>query len=85
MDLRWTDDETIARDEKAPNSGGECAHSVTASVRITIGGSPPLAWARELGQGVQLVVWQTSGGDLDLVSDETLRPFLQMTYQGPNP
>jgi len=40
---------------------------------------------RPLRAAIQLVVWQTSGGDLDLVSDETLRPFLQMTYQGPNP
>jgi hypothetical protein len=85
MDLRWTDDVTIARDEKAPNSEGECAHSVTASVRISAEGSPPSPWVRPLRAAIQLVVWQTSGGDLDLVSDETLRPFLQMTYQGPNP
>jgi hypothetical protein len=85
MDLRWTDTQTIARDEKAPTSEGECAHSVSATVRITSGDSAASAWERPLGEAVELVVWQSSGGDLDLVSDETLRPFLQMTYQGPNP
>lgn len=85
MDLRWSDGRIIARDEKAPTSEGGCAHSVSANVRITTEGSAPSAWVRPLGEAVELVVWQTSGDDLDLVSDETLRPFLQMTYQGPNP
>ena len=85
MDLRWADGETIARDEKAPTSEGYCAHSVSATIRITTGGSPTSAWVRNLGEAVEMVVWQTSGQDLKLLSDATLRPFLQMTYQGPNP
>ena len=90
MDLRWTDDRTIARDEKAPTSDGDCAHSVSATVRMTSGGSATSAWVRSLdpagdSPAVELVVWQTSGRKLDLVSDTTLQPFLQMTYLGPNP
>jgi hypothetical protein len=93
MDLRWDtglpwdDTVTIARDEKAPNSEGLCSHSVSADIRITTSIDPAHAspWVRYLGAAVQLVVYQTSGHDLRLLSDQTSRPFLQMTYQGPMP
>jgi hypothetical protein len=88
MDLRWADDGgIIARDEKAPNSEGECGHSVSADIRITTSIDPAHAspWVRYLGAAVELVVYQTSGQSLRLMSDHVSKPFLQMTYQGPMP
>jgi hypothetical protein len=87
MDLRWVDGGIIARDEKAPNSEGECGHSVSADVRITTSIDPAHAspWVRYLGAAVELVVYQTSGQSLSLMADRDPKPFLQMTYQGPMP
>jgi hypothetical protein len=88
MDLRWVGDGgIIARDEKAPNSEGECGHSVSADVRITTSIDPAhdSPWVRYLGAAVELVAYQTSGGPLTLLSDHVSKPFLQMTYQGPMP
>ncbi len=87
MDLRWEDGAIIARDEKAPTSEGECGHSVSADVRITTSIDPAHAspWVRYLGAAVQLVVYQTSGHPMTLLSDHVSKPFLQMTYQGPMP
>jgi hypothetical protein len=87
MDLRWDDGAIIARDEKAPNSEGECGHSVSADVRITTSIDPAheSPWVRYLGKAVELVVYQTSGQPLRLMSDHVSKPFLQMTYQGPMP
>ncbi len=87
MDLRWVDGGIIARDEKAPDSSGECSHSVSADVRITTSIDPAHAspWVRYLGLAVELVVYQTSGQSLSLMADRDPKPFLQMTYQGPMP
>jgi hypothetical protein len=87
MDLRWDDGGIIARDEKAPNSEGECGHSVSADVRITTSIDPAhdSPWVRYLGAAVELVAYQTSGQPLTLMSDHVSKPFLQMTYQGPMP
>jgi len=93
MDLRWFDQDEvdkhliIARDEKAPDSSGECSHSVSADVRITTSIDPAHAspWVRYLGAAVELVVFQTSGQSLSLMADRDPKPFLQMTYQGPMP
>jgi hypothetical protein len=94
MDLRWVDKNKpvrdhviIARDEKAPNSEGECSHSVSADIRITTSIDPAHAspWVRYLGAAVELVAYQTSGRRLRLLSDHVSKPFLQMTYQGPMP
>jgi hypothetical protein len=87
MDLRWADGGIIARDEKAPNSEGECGHSVSADIRITTSIDPAHAspWVRYLGAAVELVAYQTSGQRLKLMSDHVSKPFLQMTYQGPMP
>jgi hypothetical protein len=85
MDLRWDDGGIIARDERDPNSEGECSHSVSADVMITSTEPAPASpWARRLGAAVELVVYQTSGRPLRLLSDG-VKPFLQMTYQGPKP
>ncbi len=72
---------------KAPNSEGECGHAVSADVRITTSIDPAHAspWVRYLGRAVELVVYQTSGQPLRLMSDHVSKPFLQMTYQGPMP
>lgn len=93
MDLRWFDQDEvdkhviIARDEKAPDSSGECSHSVSADVRITTSIDPAHAsqWVRYLGAAVELVVFQTAGQSLSLMADRDPKPFLQMTYQGPMP
>jgi hypothetical protein len=94
MDLRWADQDKpvsghviIARDEKAPDSRGECSHSVSADIRITTSIDPAHAspWVRYLGAAVELVVYQTSGQSLSLMADRDPKPFLQMTYQGPMP
>jgi hypothetical protein len=87
MDLRWDDGAIIARDEKAPNSEGECGHSVSADIRITTSIDPAhdSPWVRYLGRAVELVAYQTSGQPLRLMSDHVSKPFLQMTYQGPMP
>jgi hypothetical protein len=95
MDLRWVgphpvDDDhpvkghvIIARDEKGPNEDGECGHSLSADVLITDTSSSPSPRVRKLGPktSVELVVYQTSGGELELRPDV----FLQMIYQGPKP
>jgi hypothetical protein len=87
MDLRWDNGVIIARDEKAPNSEGECGHSVSADIRITTSIDPAHAspWVRYLGAAVELVAYQTSGRSRRLMSDHVSKPFLQMTYQGPMP
>jgi hypothetical protein len=94
MDLRWVDQDKpvsghviIARDEKAPDSRGECSHSVSADIRITTSIDPAHAspWVRYLGAAVELVVFQTSDQSLSLIGDRDPKPFLQMTYQGPMP
>ena len=96
MDLRWVDQDKrvrvndhviIARDEKAPDSSGQCSHSVSADVRITTSIDPAHAspWVRYLGTAVELVVYQTSRQSLNLMADRDPKPFLQMTYQGPMP
>jgi hypothetical protein len=85
MDLRWDNGVIIARDEKDPNSEGECGHSVSADVMITSTDPAASPWARRLGAAVELFVFQTSGRKLHLLSDNISKPFLQMTYQGPKP
>jgi hypothetical protein len=86
MDLRWAGTATnIARDEKGANDEGECAHSVSVDVMIT-DIEPTSPRVRKLDPAVQkpavaLVVYQTSGGDLEMLPGA----FLQVTYQGPKP
>jgi hypothetical protein len=85
MDLRWAGTGiTIARDEKSANDEGECAHSVSADVMITdIEPTSPRTRKLDRDQkpAVTLVMYQTSGGDLEMVPGA----FLQATYQGPKP
>jgi len=88
MDLRWAGTAiTIARDEKSANDEGECAHSVSADVMIT-DIEPTSPRTRKLDRdssiekpAVTLVVYQTTGGDLEMFAGA----FLQATYQGPKP
>jgi hypothetical protein len=88
MDLRWAGTEIIiARDEKGPTDVGACAHSVSVDVMIT-DIEPTSPRVRKLDRGpnakkpaVELVVYQTSGGDLEMLPGA----FLQATYQGPKP
>jgi hypothetical protein len=90
MDLRWFSTEPsprrdviIARDEKDPNDSGQCGHSVSVDVMIadvSESRSPRVRILKD-NPAVELVVFQTSGGQLALRPDV----FLQMTYQGPKP
>jgi len=88
MDLRWAGTAiTIARDEKSSNDEGECAHSVSVDVMIT-DIEPTSPRVRKLDRdanvekpAVALAVYQTSGGDLEMLPGA----FLQATYQGPKP
>jgi len=84
MKLRWAGtNEIIALDEKGPNDGKRCAHSVSVDVMITDASDSrsPLVRILTNNPAVELVVHQTSGSQLALLPDV----FLQMTYQGPKP